>query len=392
MLSSDAKDLEKLDGIRKDVADKCQNTGHRNSLNCFSELISAIKLYGAPQFSRQARYAFIAKSFCRSLVSAGYFSSENMSGFMQSVRTIASDFSYDLNKLLSGQLSIEDFNKKYGHLRSGTYDITTLPYSKMDFKAPFKVNCSQNTDSVIGLDEGIVGKALNAIGFTWRPDQFILFLKSAFEQREFFKFEFTKSLSLAIEILATVGDELGFTREELSFLTVGDVLSFSNYDVVATLKEFWHAVISGRKQAYSVNSKLILPDVIFNKDDLTVVEITARRPNFITDKITCGNVIELTCNSQAPELTDKIVLLERADPGFDWIFAKNIMALVTKYGGAASHMAIRCNEFGLPAAIGCGEKIYNEVRNMRWIELDCKNGRISEIYDNESDYNSASIS
>ena len=53
--------------------------------------------------------------------------------------------------------------------------------------------------------------------------------------------------------------------------------------------------------------------------------------------------------------------MERADPGFDWIFSKDIKGLVTKYGGSNSHMAIRCAEFNIPAAIGCGDQIYDRV-------------------------------
>ena len=46
---------------------------------------------------------------------------------------------------------------------------------------------------------------------------------------------------------------------------------------------------------------------------------------------------------------------------FDWIFTFKIKGLITKFGGAASHMAIRCAEFQIPAAIGCGEIIFNEL-------------------------------
>ena len=44
----------------------------------------------------------------------------------------------------------------------------------------------------------------------------------------------------------------------------------------------------------------------------------------------------------------------------------------------ASHMAIRCAEFEIPAAIGCGEKIYNYAASMNYMELDCANGSIKE--------------
>ena len=54
---------------------------------------------------------------------------------------------------------------------------------------------------------------------------------------------------------------------------------------------------------------------------------------------------------------DKIVLIENADPGFDFLFSYKIKGLITKYGGANSHMAIRCMELGLPAIIGSGDKI-----------------------------------
>ena len=67
----------------------------------------------------------------------------------------------------------------------------------------------------------------------------------------------------------------------------------------------------------------------------------------------------------------KIVLIESADPGFDWIFTHKIKGLITKYGGSASHMTIRANEFNIPAAIGCGDQIFNKAKNSNIIELNC---------------------
>ena len=39
-----------------------------------------------------------------------------------------------------------------------------------------------------------------------------------------------------------------------------------------------------------------------------------------------------------------------------------IKGLITKYGGVNSHMAIRCAELSVPAAIGVGEVIYNKIK------------------------------
>ena len=76
------------------------------------------------------------------------------------------------------------------------------------------------------------------------------------------------------------------------------------------------------------------------------------------------------------DITGRIVVLTKADPGYEWIFTKNIKGFITKYGGAASHMAIRCAEFDIPAAIGCGAKIYDTVSKLDYLELDCRNGTI----------------
>jgi len=95
-------------------------------------------------------------------------------------------------------------------------------------------------------------------------------------------------------------------------------------------------------------------------------------PNFITNKVARGTYIFLSGhNLQPSDVANKIVLIESADPGFDWIFSCSVTGLVTKYGGANSHMAIRCAEFGLPAAIGCGEQIFDLVLRGSAVELNC---------------------
>ena len=72
-------------------------------------------------------------------------------------------------------------------------------------------------------------------------------------------------------------------------------------------------------------------------------------------------------------LDNKIVLIEQADPGFDWIFSKNIRGFVTKYGGANSHMSIRASETNTTAIVGVGEEIYNKILSMKSIFIDCQN-------------------
>ena len=65
--------------------------------------------------------------------------------------------------------------------------------------------------------------------------------------------------------------------------------------------------------------------------------------------------------------------------GYDWIFSYDISGLITKYGGANSHMAIRSAELNLAASIGVGSIIFNEILNASKIYLNCENKSIKII-------------
>jgi phosphoenolpyruvate-protein kinase (PTS system EI component) len=73
------------------------------------------------------------------------------------------------------------------------------------------------------------------------------------------------------------------------------------------------------------------------------------------------------------------VLIPQADPGYDWLFGQRIAGLVTLYGGANSHMAIRAAEFGLPAAIGIGEQRYRSLAKAAVLELSPANGTLRVV-------------
>ena len=43
-------------------------------------------------------------------------------------------------------------------------------------------------------------------------------------------------------------------------------------------------------------------------------------------------------------------------------FREVLEGLITAYGGSNSHMAIRCVELSIPAAIGCGERMFEKLK------------------------------
>ena len=78
-------------------------------------------------------------------------------------------------------------------------------------------------------------------------------------------------------------------------------------------------------------------------------------------------------------MNDKIILIKNADPGYDFIFNYKIRGLVTMYGGSNSHMAIRCLEQNIPAAIGIGKLNYEEILKKEKLLLDCSKEKIYTI-------------
>jgi len=111
-----------------------------------------------------------------------------------------------------------------------------------------------------------------------------------------------------------------------------------------------------------------------------VAPFQSARPNFITSLRVNADSICLTNCSKHPNLDGLIVIIESADPGYDWIFTHKIAGLVTKYGGANSHMAIRCAEFNIPAAIGCGEQRYETLIDAKKIIIDASIELVNPVF------------
>lgn len=370
----DMKSLEDMTNLRHDIRQLAplSETNVMKLYKYIEELLESIKLHGTPQFTRQARCAFMARSFCRTLVERGYFSQDEMDAFMLSISTVASEFERDFDRYSHGEMTREEFNKIYGHLRLGTYDIRTDCYRDMffDVSDAHMNHIKKEPKQARLLDADKLQQALLDAGMHITPEKFMDFVIRATKNREYFKFEFTKSLSLILETIIHLGDMLGIAREDMSYLEIQDLLSYHS-------RNSYIQIIEQRRTLYHANTYLVLPEVIFGVGDIDVIDVDEARPNFITNKKVEADIVNLD-EEDGTDISGKIVVVTKADPGYDWIFTKNIAGFVTKYGGAASHMAIRCAEFGIPAAIGCGEKIFYNIKMMNRMELDCEAGRISE--------------
>ena len=287
----------------------------------------------------------------------------------------------------NGQLDRRAFLQRYGHLRAGTYDITASRYDKaqelFESNAQAVFQRSEENFSFEADTEKQIDQIMRAEGIDCRARDLVRFMTASIENREDAKFEFTKSLSDALELIAEAGAMLGFSREELAHADFATLMKFRNpeHGDVAYAKEVIVQSIERHKNERAWYDAVILGPVITGPEDFYFIEPYTSIPNFITQKDVQGEVIRFESIKHAKEivLEGKIILLENADPGFDWIFAKNPLGVITKYGGAASHMAIRCAEFNIPAAIGIGEELYGSLRHIKKIALQCEKKIIKPV-------------
>jgi phosphohistidine swiveling domain-containing protein len=201
------------------------------------------------------------------------------------------------------------------------------------------------------------------------------FLKAGIEGREYSKFIFTKSLSYVLELFAKLGNQYGFSREDMAYIdySIIDQMYSSTKDVKAILA---NSIETG-KQRHSDTLSFTMPPVILDPDDIYSFHLPSGAPNFITLGEVSGDICYENLNRET--ISDKILLIRAADPGFDWIFSCNILGFITAYGGANSHMAIRAGEMGIPAVIGIGEKEFNRLMKAQKLRIDKKKKKIEII-------------
>ena len=350
---------------------------YHTKLKIIESLLSDCKIFGTIPFSLMARIAFIGNALLKSFVIHDHLSQKSVEKFMNSLETPLTNFQQDLLKFSQKELTKNQFFKKYGHLRPGTYDVTVKRYDdEMSFLNDVKFSTLKFPKN-FQLNFNKIIKIMNDDNMSITSAQLSFFIKNSLIMRENIKFEFSKNLSDALELIANIGIEFGFSRQDIAFLDIETIISPPKNITKSKLKKLWREKIKNNKLKVEINNYLILPSIISQKNDFEMIKYYSSKPNYITSKSITSNIINFDMSKISNNLENKIILLENADPGYDWIFTRNPAGLITKYGGVASHMSIRCSEIGLPAAIGCGEIIYEQISNASKIYLDCKNEQIT---------------
>ncbi len=356
-------------------------------------LLEECRRYGTLTFAHLARSAFVAVTLLRSAVEKGVISQMAMDAFLNSIRTVSHQFTEDAAKVARDELSMEAFTHQYGHLRPGTYDITSPCYGDdpEHFLAPVVRRAASEGHSgsepisspgAWATERNAFGDAVAAAGLPGDIDKLEQFMRNAIEGREYAKFVFTRHLSRALDGLAAYAEEHGLTREQMADIPL-EALSALRAGTVAVADEAsWLAAQAAEgHEAGRAVAMVELPPLLLSDRDFYAFLYTDSHANFVGAGKISAECVDLLAQAagERNELAGKIAMIPQADPGYDWLFGHGIAGLITTYGGANSHMAIRAAEFGLPAAIGVGEAKYEVLARASVLELDPVNKRIEVI-------------
>lgn len=379
ILDNIKQSIENLTIQRKNIESQLSDRSlkPKQLIKMASHLLKDCITFGTVPFSTISRVGFIGSILLKSLISYSKLNPSIYDQFLNSISTPLSEIQQDLLDYSTGELSKSLFLAKYGHLRPGTYDITAIRYDMNNkFFEDIKSHKPKRSSSNSIIHNAKLLQKIKKSPLEFNSVDFFSFVKNSLEQREFLKFEFTKNLSLSLEIIAKAASQFGFSRTDLTFLTITDILKLLDFDK-QKLVSYWNQKIIQNKTNHDLNNMMILPPLITTKYDFEYIQFFKPKPNFVTTKKIKSEIINFqSSNVKNISINGKIILIENADPGYDWIFTQNPSGLITKYGGVASHMAIRCAELDVPAAIGCGEILFEKLQSASKISLDCNNKEI----------------
>ena len=342
-------------------------------------LLEDCKKYGTFTFAGAARCGFIAVEMLESMVRKKIINQNEKNKFLNSIETISSKISKDFIKLDKNK-----FIQKHGHIRPNTYDIDSKNYSeaysqyfdkkqknkKILIKSK-KFNFSKDQIKIIQLN---LDK--NSINITAK--KLILFVSDAIKFREYSKYVFSKNVSDILKYIKILFKRNKIDLSKAGHVSIKDITNLYYNLSTKTIKETLETEIKKNYDEFKINQLFKLPDNIINHDDVYQFHNHLIKSNYITNKKVLAKKYYFNFKT-INKMKNKIVLIENADPGYDFIFTKNIKGLITKYGGANSHMAIRCAELDIPAAIGVGENNFKDYKNASIIDLDCSSKTVKVL-------------
>jgi hypothetical protein len=369
-------DIKKIEILKK-KQDHVQNS-KIYSIDKIYWYLEDCKRYGTEPFAGLARSGFIAVELLNSMVNKKIIEKNEKNLFFKNLKSITTEILKDKN------LSKKIFCKKYGHLRPSTYDILSKNY-KENYDTLFKKNKSKHSTineipkfQFSKKSKIKIKKFLKLLNSNLTLNKFLDFLKKGIQYREYSKFIFTKSIDFIFDEIKFLSKRNSINITKFSHLNIKMIkelyYNLNNRDMKNLLEDN----IKENMKDFEFNQFIELPQVIINPNDVFYFNEKNSKPNFFGNNIAENKVYFIDGNN-FKNIDNKIICIRGADPGYDFIFDHKISGLITEYGGANSHMSIRCSELDIPAAIGVGSVSFNEIISSKKVFLDPLAKKISLV-------------
>jgi phosphohistidine swiveling domain-containing protein len=333
---------------------------------------------GALPFAHLARAGFVAAALLRSAVRKGLVSDARRAALMEDISGVGRMLTDAALAVREGHMTRDAFVKRFGHLRPGTYDISTPAYRDRpaDYLDPIIETAIAHIDIEFAWtaeEQAALNIELAKLDIGLDAQGLHEFAKTAIAGREYAKFVFTRLLSAALDALATRGLAAGIAADKLDCMPLNGWLdeSILSWGAVGNCSEI-AARTAIRYRQHALASRIHLPPVLMHPDEVFAFEVPPSEPSFITARHARAKLIIVESGEvmRRETVKDCVVAILNADPGFDYLFALGITGLITAFGGPNSHMAIRASEFSIPAVIGIGEQAFLSLRSGSVVSVD----------------------
>lgn len=348
------------------------------------DLLQECRQWGTFHFAIIARHGFVAESLLRSARRLKVLSETRIAQWKTTITTVSGELTRDFQAVCDSRMTPEAFLVRFGHLRPGTYDITSLRY---DERSDLFIDSALRMSSSVCEPFAWTREETEAMGTllaeeNWgiSADEFFSYAQKAIAGREYAKLVFTRDLSDALAALTLWGANNGLSRDDLSYLGIDHLLGLITDPQLDDLDRHLLNEVSQAKSRCADAELITLSHLVLDPSEVFVAPMHRALANFVGQQCIEAQLQVLSADTQSSlGLGGKIVCIENADPGYDWIFTRGIAGLITQYGGVNSHMAIRCAEFGIPAAIGCGEQLFSRLQSGRQGVLNCRDKTVTLV-------------
>ena len=190
--------------------------------------------------------------------------------------------------------------------------LITICANTAENKILFKVNNQIITslDILTELDYlGTINKEIKKHKLNFDADTLLDFAKRATEAREKAKFEFSKSLSKALELIVDFGSNYGINRENVAFLNYNTIIKTTDGSISSQVVNELFNEIENNKKKHLITSSLKLPALITSANDVDFFFQEESEPNFVTQLVLDTEIVVLDKQEEV-DIEGKLVLIE----------------------------------------------------------------------------------